>query len=210
MLDLYRHDNSIDDAPTPSALLSTLPHLIAIDGPPGSGKTTFADCITYQLKDRGVQYEIVSTDDDVLPRHSRKDLEVVEYHPGELAKEAVLAHFNARFSNGTSFSAPVYSSKTGEHSDQKSFNIPNQKGVLLVEGLRSIEYVLEVLGPRVNTLDQILLVLMDSAFEQSEVRRLHRDTTQKGLSPEEVATRILTQRSTLLNYFIYLRKALRI
>lgn len=209
MLDLHFHQNEGPDSDLlVPQLLSELPHIIAIDGPPGSGKTTMTEKLAAVLQAKGIPYEIVSTDHDVLPRDARAGKEIVDYHPGEIVRSAIDVHLDPHFKNGTSFSTPVYRTSSGKHDGEKTFHIPNQRGVLLVEGVRSIEHLLSVYGTRIQTLERILLILMSGSHEQYEHRRLQRDITQKGLSREEVQRRIETQRTTLADYYAELQRDL--
>ncbi|PIR55237.1 hypothetical protein COU74_02440 [Candidatus Peregrinibacteria bacterium CG10_big_fil_rev_8_21_14_0_10_36_19] len=184
-------------------------NLVAIDGPPGIGKTTLIAQVIHYLAMRNMPYCVVGTDDDCIERDQRDGLELLSFHTGEIVRRVINAHVDPRFPNGASLDFKRYSSKTGKRDEPHSYNVPGSKGVLIVEGVRSSEHTLDVMADyRSEVLRRCLFVLLEKSGELVEMQRLERDMNAKGLAESVVMERIASQRDHLSYYFGLLRKRL--
>ena len=180
---------------------------IVIDGQPGSGKTQFSTGLSRLLNSEGIPFSRVGTDDDTLPRNERGSREVFDYHPGEVVEEAL----RTRCLGGGDLSFDRYSNKTGKQDEPTTIHIhsPND-GVLLVEGVRSIEHVQRFVGTlREDVESRILYVLLDEPSAVANRRRMERDIRIKGLSEEEAMSRVRDQEHSIKAYYKDLEKELR-
>lgn len=165
---------------------------LSIDGVPGIGKTTFMNKIIEEVRRRGIAVASATMDMDVLPRTERGDLEITKYHPGEIAKEAILRHRNER---GSSFNFREYDGKTGQHSKASRLIVPGRdNGLLIVEGFTAAAFVESLVDTVVDRLYEIYLT---GPMELAEQQRLSRDVGSKGLEFDEIMRRLETQRSSL-------------
>lgn len=194
-------------------------NFLSIDGVPGIGKTTFLNKIIAEVRRRGVAVASATMDMDVLPRTERGDLEITKYHPGNIAREAILKHQGAKSisfdfiahdwaqsvatasslghnNNGSSsFDFKEYDGKTGQHSKEARLTVPGKaNGLLIVEGFTAAAFVESLVDTVVDRLYEIYLT---GPMELAEQQRLSRDVGSKGLEFDEIMRRLETQRSSL-------------
>lgn len=193
------------------SVLSGEKNIIAIDGRPGVGKTSNVEVIANALRERMIPVTILGTDEDLIERDSREGLELIEFHTGELVREAVAAHMDPRFEDsGARIKYDAYTSKTGRRSENRIYDIPNRNGVLMIEGVRASEHVIDVIKKmRSEAMSRVLFILMEKSPDLINAQRFVRDVRDKGLDPDEVLRRIATQERHLRAYFGDLGTALR-
>ncbi len=175
--------------------------VLAVEGDPGTGKTTLRDRLALALGREGVLFGAVSTDDDVLPRKDRPGREIVRFHPGHIARELIDIQENGGLRDGASFKATCYNGASGNQDAVRHFVAPGENGVLLVEGLTASEILMEELGHfRTEARSRALCVILDRERTAAQRQRLWRDTLVKGLPEGEARRRLKDQRRTLDHY----------
>ncbi len=180
---------------------------VVIDGRPGAGKTQFSVGLSRFFDEAGVPFSKVSTDDDTLPRAERNGHELIDFHPGGVVREAL----SVRHGGGGLMSYDRYSGKSGKIDDPTQVEIHRPgEGVLLVEGVRSIEHVQQAVGSlRSEVESRVLYVLLDEPAAIANKRRAQRDVQIKGLSEEEAHRRLKTQERMIKAYYGDLERELR-
>lgn len=170
-------------------------NFLSIEGVPGIGKTTFLNSIAAEIARRGIAVAAATMDMDVLPRTERGDLEITKYHPGNIAREAILRHQSGI---NSSFGFMEYVEKTGRHSKKSSLTVPGKNnGLLIVEGFTAAAFVESLMD---TTVDSLYEVYLTGPMELAEQQRLVRDVSRKGLGFAEVMRRLETQRSSLKSF----------
>ncbi|MFZ2414330.1 MAG: hypothetical protein WAW16_08960 [Candidatus Cryosericum sp.] len=115
-------------------------HLVLIAGPSSSGKTTFSKRLALQLRVNGFDPHAVSLDDYFVDRD--KTPRDVEGNPDfECLESLNLAKFNDdlnRVLAGETVTLPKYSFKTGTSSDDGGTIVPNDRTILVVEGIHGL------------------------------------------------------------------------
>lgn len=167
-------------------------HFLSIEGVPGIGKTYFVERIMAEIAKRGIGVALATMDMDVLPRSERRDLEITDYHPGDIAREAVLRHKQGTVS---SFDFMEYDGATGEHSKKSRLVVPgDNNGLLIVEGFTSSLFIESMVGA---TADRVYEILLTGQMDLVEQQRLDRDLNKKGLPLEVMYQRLESQRRAL-------------
>lgn len=170
-------------------------NFLSIDGVPGIGKTYFTNLIIREVARRGVVVALATMDMDVLPRTERADLEITKFHPGDIAKEAILRHQSG---GNSSFGFTEYDGKTGEHSKKSRLTVPGKNnGLLVVEGFTAAAFVEALID---STVDSLYGVYLTGPMELAEQQRLGRDVSKKGLSLDVMNRRLEMQRSALKSF----------
>lgn len=177
--------------------------LLVLDGGPGVGKTTLVSSLLLQLRHWGIPTGLVSMDDDVLERSARKDRmgrerEILAFHPGEIAREAIHRQFERP--KGTQFTSMAYDGATGQRSRAKTFSTPGEEGVLILEGLGATQVALDMIAHHSDLKERTVLVSLVRDEESAQAQRFWRDTSIKGLQPDEVHRRIQVQSGCLGAY----------
>lgn len=173
--------------------------IVAIDGRPGIGKTSVANRVKKVFEGQGISIAMVSTDDDVKPRDERDGLSIMDFHPGRIVKKALRRRLYDSI-DPLEFDELIYRTASGKIDMPHHYKIPGQGGVLIVEGLRSIEYALKIGARKGGDLHAVLPIYLDAPSYVVNGRRFARDVMQKGLPIGEVQQRIDTQESTLAGY----------
>ena len=119
-------------------------HLVLIAGPSSSGKTTFSKRLALQLRVNGFDPHAISLDDyfvdrDKTPRDAdgQPDFECLE--------SLNTARFNEdlnRILAGETVTRPKYSFKTGTSSEAGDTIVPNDRTILVVEGIHGLNPLL--------------------------------------------------------------------
>ena len=157
--------------------------VIGIAGGTGSGKTTVVNKILQQLNAEGVN---VLSQDNYYHDNQQLTLaerEVLNYdHPKSIDFELLISHVNA-LKNGEAIEQPIYSfvthSRTGDHVQIEP------KNVLIVEG------ILVLTNPELLK-EYDLKVFVHADSDERLIRRIRRDTQERGRDLQEVLHRYQT------------------
>ncbi|MDR3273087.1 MAG: uridine kinase [Flavobacteriaceae bacterium] len=166
---------------------------IGIAGGTGSGKTTVVNNILKQLDSDRVN---VLTQDNYY--HYNPDLSFEERlklnydHPRSIDFELLLSHVKM-LKEGKSINEPVYSFIT--HSRTGDFKIIHPKEILIVEG------ILALINPELRK-EFDVKVFVNADSDERLIRRIRRDTQERGRNLEEVLNRYQTTLKPMHDEFI--------
>ena len=166
--------------------------IIGIAGGTGSGKSTF----TNRLKDAfGSQIAVLYHDNyyrshDDLPFEKRKKLNYD--HPDAFETELLVKHL-ARLKEGQAVECPVYD-YTVHNRSQKTIRV-EPKPVILLEG------ILVLFDERLRDLLDIK-VFVDADADERILRRILRDTKERGRDVEGIITQYLTTVKPMHNLYV--------
>lgn len=159
------------------------PILIAVAGGSASGKTTVVRKIINQLNSKDIT---VITHDDYYKDLSHLPLEerinVNFDHPASLDNDLFVAHLSDLL-NGFSIEKPTYDFI--EHNRSKKTETINPTKIIIIEGILVLE------DERIRDLATIKL-FVESDNDVRFIRRLVRDTKQRGRSIDSVINQYLT------------------
>jgi uridine kinase len=152
------------------------PFLVAIGGPGGSGKSTFAKKLSSQLKPHS---RVLPLDEYKTPRRLRAKLNVFGPHPQ--ANEMALMEKHVQcLSEGKHFDRPVYDKKLGRIHSKKSFR---PRRITIVEG--------EVATFKPFRPYTHLSIFIDAHWKTLLKTRINRDITERGYDKEKAITTFL-------------------
>ncbi|QCX52359.1 uridine kinase [Elizabethkingia sp. JS20170427COW] len=167
--------------------------VIGIAGGTGSGKTTVVNKILQQLNAEGVN--VLSQDNYYLDNQhlTLAEREKLNYdHPKSIDFTLLKGHIQ-KLKKGESIEQPLYSfvthSRTGDHITVEP------KNVLIVEGIL-------VLTDKELLKDFDLKVFVHADSDERLIRRIKRDTQERGRDLEEVLHRYQTTLKPMHNEFI--------
>lgn len=167
--------------------------VIGIAGGTGSGKTTVVNKILQQLNVEGVN--VLSQDNYYHDNHhlTLSEREVLNYdHPKSIDFELLIKHVKA-LKNQEAIEQPVYSfvthSRTGDHVSIEP------KNVLIVEGIL-------VLTNKELLKEYDLKVFVHADSDERLIRRIRRDTQERGRDLQEVLHRYQTTLKPMHQEFI--------
>ena len=167
--------------------------VIGIAGGTGSGKTTVVNKILQQLNTEGVN--VLSQDNYYHdnPNLTLQEREVLNYdHPKSIDFDLLIKHVKA-LKNGDAIEQPLYSfvthSRTGDHVSIEPRN------VLIVEGILVLTN-----SELLNEYDLKVFVHADS--DERLIRRIRRDTQERGRDLQEVLHRYQTTLKPMHQEFI--------
>ena len=167
--------------------------VIGIAGGTGSGKTTVVNNILQQLNAEGVN--VLSQDNYYHDNHhlSLQEREALNYdHPKSIDFELLTKHVKA-LKNGENIEQPLYSFVT--HSRTGDYVTVEPKNVLIVEG------ILVLTNPELlKEFDLKVFVHADS--DERLIRRIKRDTQERGRDLHEVLHRYQTTLKPMHQEFI--------
>ncbi len=233
MLEVYSHEDPRPGALEAAALLLADEAVrkrikcIAIDAPPGAGKSSISRTLSRALEAKGVQQVRIRKDFDhgaILDGAVGSDLDLPlrsvrrcrahdgirwpDYHHGKLIHKAARMQFLN--SKGSPLWTDIEFYNNGAFHPAR-LSVPGDgNGILIAEGVRSIEALIdEVSGYRTSILNDIMLVMINHSHELIEQRRRKRDLEVKGLSLEEVNWRVDAQRDAVANYYGDLNRGFR-
>lgn len=167
--------------------------VIGIAGGTGSGKTTVVNKILQQLNAEGVN--VLSQDNYYHDNHhlSLAEREALNYdHPKSIDFDLLRKHIKA-LKNGETIEQPVYSFVT--HSRTNDFVLVEPKNVLIVEGIL-------VLTDQELLKEFDLKVFVQADSDERLIRRIRRDTQERGRDLEEVLHRYQTTLKPMHQEFI--------
>ena len=169
------------------------PILIAVAGGSASGKTTVVEKIIKKLNSNDV---LVISHDDYYKDLSNLTLEQrakVNYdHPNALDNDLLVEHLNQLLEN-KSILKPKYNFVVHNRSEETELIVPTK--IIIVEGILILE------DERVRDLADIKL-FVESDDDVRFIRRLMRDTKQRGRSIESVIDQYLTTVKPMYYAFI--------
>lgn len=167
--------------------------VIGIAGGTGSGKTTVVNKILQQLNTEGVN--VLSQDNYY---HDNQHLSLTEReklnydHPKSIDFDLMLEHVR-KLKKGESIEQPIYSFVT--HSRTGDFVTVEPKNVLIVEGIL-------VLTNQELLKEFDLKVFVHADSDERLIRRIRRDTQERGRDLNEVLHRYQTTLKPMHNEFI--------
>lgn len=151
------------------------PVLIAIGGPGGIGKTTFAQKLAQEIGDSVV----LGLDDYKSPRKVREEKKIYGPHPD--ANEMVLLHGHLQqLRRGEPIEKPCYCRERGEIHTNTPFT-PDR--FVIVEG--------EIATYREFYAEMDFSIFIDSHWETQLNTRIRRDIEQRGYSPQKAIATFL-------------------
>ncbi|MCT3801939.1 uridine kinase [Elizabethkingia sp. HvH-WGS333] len=167
--------------------------VIGIAGGTGSGKTTVVNKILQQLNIEGVN--VLSQDNYYLDNQhlNLAEREKLNYdHPKSIDFDLLLDHVK-KLKNHEEIDQPVYSFVT--HSRTGDYILIEPKNVLIVEGIL-------VLTNKELLKEFDLKVFVHADSDERLIRRIKRDTQERGRDLEEVLHRYQTTLKPMHNEFI--------
>ena len=167
--------------------------VIGIAGGTGSGKTTVVNNILQQLNAEGVN--VLSQDNYYHDNHhlSLQEREALNYdHPKSIDFELLTKHVKA-LKKGESIEQPLYSFVT--HSRTDDYVTVEPKNVLIVEGIL-------VLTNQELLKEFDLKVFVHADSDERLIRRIRRDTQERGRDLHEVLHRYQTTLKPMHQEFI--------
>jgi uridine kinase len=167
--------------------------VIGIAGGTGSGKTTVVNKILQQLNAEGVN--VLSQDNYYHDNHklTMSEREMLNYdHPKSIDFELMLNHVR-HLKNNQAIEQPIYSFVT--HSRTGDFVIVEPKNVLIVEG------ILVLTNPELLK-EYNLKVFVHADSDERLIRRIRRDTQERGRDLQEVLHRYQTTLKPMHQEFI--------
>ena len=167
--------------------------VIGIAGGTGSGKTTVVNKILQQLNVEGVN--VLSQDNYYHDNQhlTLSEREVLNYdHPKSIDFDLLIKHV-AALKNGVAIEQPIYSFVT--HSRSGDFVSIEPKSVLIVEGIL-------VLTNSELLKEYHLKVFVHADSDERLIRRIRRDTQERGRDLQEVLHRYQTTLKPMHQEFI--------
>ena len=167
--------------------------VIGIAGGTGSGKTTVVNKILQQLNVEGVN--VLSQDNYYHDNQhlTLSEREVLNYdHPKSIDFDLLIKHV-AALKNGVAIEQPIYSFVT--HSRSGEFVSIEPKSVLIVEGIL-------VLTNSELLKEYDLKVFVHADSDERLIRRIRRDTQERGRDLQEVLHRYQTTLKPMHQEFI--------
>lgn len=169
--------------------------LILIAGPSSSGKTTFAQRLAIQLRVSGMKPHAISIDDYFVNREftpkdadGNYDFESIEAIDIELFNQHML-----ELLEGKEVEIPTFNFKTGKREYKGNLLQIDKEDILIVEGIHGLNERLSSLVPRENKFKIYISCLTQlnvdyhnriSTTDTRLIRRMMRDYSQRGMSPE--------------------------
>ncbi len=162
--------------------------VIAIDGPPGTGKSELAKLLQQEIRRSRVNVGMVETDLDCIPwSEHQAGTSLMDWHADTVTKEAIA-------NPGADFLYTGYDLVTHERDNTVRIQSP-KNGALIIEGLHSVEFA------RTFHTGPIVVVHFEISNELRERRRAERNIRQRRWKPEQVESKTEAQRSSAVTYF---------
>jgi 4-hydroxy-tetrahydrodipicolinate synthase len=153
------------------------PLLIAVGGPGGTGKSSFASRLTERLDDATV----LRLDDYKTARAERQKAGIFGPHP-DANKMALIAEHLGRIRQGQPFEQPVYDSSIGDAGSVQTYQ-PVRFNIVIVDGeLATYREFRELVD---------FAIFIDSDWRTQLATRLGRDLTHRDYSPEKAIATFL-------------------
>lgn len=166
---------------------------IGVYGGTGSGKTTIVAQIVSEFPTSEIQ---VISQDSYYKDNSDISFEercMLNFdHPDAIDFELLCKHIRA-LKNGETIAQPIYSFKTHNRTEETVSVSP--KKILIVEGILILNY------PKLRSMFD-LKVYVDAESDMRMERRVSRDITERGRTPEEVLSRYIKTLKPMHQQFI--------
>lgn len=166
---------------------------IGVYGGTGSGKTTIVAQIVSEFPTSEIQ---VISQDSYYKDNSDISFEercMLNFdHPDAIDFELLCKHIRA-LKNGETIAQPIYSFKTHNRTGETVSVSP--KKILIVEGILILNY------PKLRSMFD-LKVYVDAESDMRMERRVSRDITERGRTPEEVLSRYIKTLKPMHQQFI--------
>lgn len=166
---------------------------IGVYGGTGSGKTTIVTQILSEFPTSEIQ---VISQDSYYKDNSDISFEercMLNFdHPDAIDFELLCKHIHA-LKNGETIAQPIYCFKT--HNRTKETVSVSPKKILIVEGILILNY------PKLRSMFD-LKVYVDAESDMRMERRVSRDITERGRTPEEVLNRYIKTLKPMHQQFI--------
>lgn len=166
---------------------------IGVYGGTGSGKTTIVAQIVSEFPTSEIQ---VISQDSYYKDNSDISFEercMLNFdHPDAIDFELLCKHIHA-LKNGETIAQPIYSFKTHNRTGETVSVSP--KKILIVEGILILNY------PKLRSMFD-LKVYVDANSDMRMERRVSRDITERGRTPEEVLSRYIKTLKPMHQQFI--------
>jgi len=168
-----------------------VPCVIGIAGCSGSGKTTLALELASQLDATLFPLDLYYRDLSAFPLDSRHKLNFD--HPDSLESELILEHVRA-LAQGKPIQRPVYDFRTHTRvAGAYELLVPSR--FVIVEGILALHY--DELLPLYN-----VSVYVDAPHEVCLVRRIHRDTHERGRTEQSVREQFQATARPMADLFV--------
>jgi len=168
-----------------------VPCVIGIAGCSGSGKTTLALELASQLEATLFPLDLYYRDLSAFPLDSRHKLNFD--HPDSLESELILEHVRA-LAHGKPIQRPVYDFRTHTRvAGAYELLVPSR--FVIVEGILALHY--DELLPLYN-----VSVYVDAPHEVCLVRRIHRDTHERGRTEQSVREQFQATARPMADLFV--------
>ena len=171
----------------------TKPYILGIAGGSGSGKTTLAHNLQTALghpQTSLIPHDAYYKDLSHLSPQMRAQTNVD--HPDTLDTNLLITHLQT-LSNGHPIHMPTYDFATHTRTS-KTILIPSHP-IIIVEGILLFE------NPHLRNLFHLKL-FVDASADISFIRRLNRDVSERGRTPESVTHQYLTTVRPMYNTFV--------
>lgn len=166
---------------------------IGVYGGTGSGKTTIVSQIVSEFPTSEIQ--VISQDSyykDTSHLTFDERCALNFDHPDAIDFPLLYQHVNS-LKNGENIEQPVYSFETHNRTKETVTVVP--KKILIIEGILILNY------PKLRSLFD-LKIFIDAESDMRMERRVSRDISERGRTPEEVLTRYLNTLKPMHKQFI--------
>lgn len=166
---------------------------IGVYGGTGSGKTTIVSQIVSEFPTSEIQ--VISQDSyykDTSNLNFDKRCALNFDHPDAIDFPLLYQHVNS-LKNGENIEQPVYSFETHNRTKETVTVVP--KKILIIEGILILNY------PKLRSLFD-LKIFIDADSDMRMERRVSRDISERGRTPEEVLNRYLNTLKPMHKQFI--------
>ncbi|OON92893.1 MAG: phosphoglycerate transporter [Epulopiscium sp. Nele67-Bin001] len=193
--------------------------VVLISGPSSSGKTTFSKRLCVQLKVNGLKPKLISMDDYFVDREltPRDEFGEIDFESVDAIDIELFNNTLSELVDGKIVEIPSYNFKTGSREYKGNFLQLDKGDILVIEGIHG-------LNPKIGSsisMDQKYKIYVSaltqlnidyhnriSTTDSRLLRRMIRDNTYRGITPEETLSRWASvRRGEEKNIFPYQEEA---